>query len=59
MSKINRLATIIRVFVRYRLDTFIEKGKLPRSLRLLFIVTKIFPNNNKPRGERLRLPWRA
>ena len=54
MSKINRLATIIRVFVRYRLDTFVEKGKLPRSLRLLFIVTKIFPNTNKPRGERLR-----
>ena len=54
MSKISRLATIIRVFVRYRLDTFVEKEKLPRSLRLLFVVTKFFPNTSKPRGERLR-----
>jgi len=54
MLRISRLTTIIGVFVRYRLDTFIEKEKLPRGLKLLFIATKIFPNTNKPRGKRLR-----
>ena len=54
MSKVARLATIIRIFVRYRLDTFIEKENLPRKLRLLFLATKIFPNTSKPRGKRLR-----
>ena len=53
--KINRLATILGVCVRYRLDLFIKKDKLPLKLRLLLSVTKIFPNTKKPRGERLRL----
>ena len=52
--KINRLTTIIGVCIRYRLDTFIKKGKLPYRLKILLLFTKIFPKAKKNRGERLR-----
>jgi ubiquinone biosynthesis protein len=54
VSRINRLATILRIAARYRLDTFIDRDKLPRALRLLFSANKLLPQNQQPRGERLR-----
>ena len=52
--KINRLTTIIGFCIRYRLDTFINRAKLPLKLRLPLLFTKIFPKIQKNRGERLR-----
>lgn len=54
MSRINRLATILRTAMRYRLDTFLDKEKLPRSVRLLLAANKFFPEAKQNRGERLR-----
>ena len=54
MSRINRLATIFRIAIRYRLDTFIDEDKLPRGIRLLFGASKLLTKAKQPRGERLR-----
>ena len=54
MSRINRLATIIRTATRYRLDTFLDEEKLPRSAKLLLNINKLLPEPKRPRGERLR-----
>lgn len=54
MSRINRLATILRIAIRYRLDTFIDEDKLPRGIRLLFRAKKLLAEAKQPRGERLR-----
>ena len=54
MSRINRLATILRIAIRYRLDTFLDQDKLPRGIRLLFSAKKLLAEAKQPRGERLR-----
>jgi ubiquinone biosynthesis protein len=54
VSRINRLATIIRIATRYRLDTFLDKDKLPRGARLLLKANTLFPAPRQPRGVRLR-----
>jgi len=54
VSRISRLATILRIAIRYRLDTFLDKDKLPRALRILFKANKFLPAPKQPRGERLR-----
>ncbi len=54
MSRINRLATIIRIATRYRLDTFLDKDKLPRGARLLLKANTLLPAPRQPRGVRLR-----
>ena len=55
MSRISRLATIARVALRYRLDEFIDRDRLPAHIRLLLAPAKLFPNSDHTRGERLRL----
>lgn len=54
MSRLRRLSTILRTVTRYRLDTFFDVDKLPRSARLLLAGTRLLPEPKLPRGERLR-----
>ncbi len=49
-----RLLQIIRVVVRYRLDTLINTQALPFSLRCLLLITKLKPVPKLNRGARLR-----
>ena len=57
MSRILRIVKIVRVVVRYRLDTFIDLQRLPRTLRLMFRLGpwRLVPRGEYSRGERLRL----
>ncbi|MEA3299908.1 MAG: ubiquinone biosynthesis regulatory protein kinase UbiB [Pseudomonadota bacterium] len=60
MARLSRLATILRVAARYRLDTFLRDGvelggpRLPMGARLLARATALLPAPKAPRGERLR-----
>ncbi len=54
MSRLLRIFYIIRIALRYRLDTLIPNTPLPLSLRALLRVIQLLPNNNASRGERLR-----
>lgn len=49
-----RLVTIIRVFLRYRLDELLPKQHLPLRAKLLLLPCKIFPAPTLNHGERLR-----
>src|SRR5690606_2525051 len=60
--KSSRLATILRVAIRYRLDTFLRDGingigtqRLPLSARMLARLTGLLPEPKEARGLRLRL----
>lgn len=57
MSRLHRLSKIIRVFGRYRLDSFIDLEKLPRAARLLLKLApwRLTTMDPRSRGERLRL----
>ena len=57
MTRLLRLAKIMRVFSRYRLDTFIDIQRLPRSTRWLLGLApwRALPLGKRSRGERLRL----
>ena len=57
MTRVMRLARIIRVFSRYRLDTFLDRERLPKSGRWLFSLApwRLLPVGQRSRGERLRL----
>ncbi|MDM3871588.1 ubiquinone biosynthesis regulatory protein kinase UbiB [Porticoccus sp. W117] len=55
MRRIRRLAKIIRVFQRHRLDTFFNDQKLPPALKLLVKPAQLLPEPKRSRGERLRL----
>ena len=57
MSRVLRIVKIVRVVVRYRLDSFVDQQRLPRSLRLLFRLApwRLVPQGEYSRGERLRL----
>ena len=57
MSRILRIVKIVRVVVRYRLDSFVDLQRLPRALRLLFRLGpwRLMPRGEYSRGERLRL----
>jgi ubiquinone biosynthesis protein len=57
MSRIRRLSKIIRVFSHYRLDSFIELDKLPRTARILLKLApwRLLPMDTRGRGERLRM----
>jgi ubiquinone biosynthesis protein len=56
MSRVARLGKIIRVFVRYRLDSFVELERLPPAPRLLLRLApwRLLPMDKRARGERLR-----
>jgi ubiquinone biosynthesis protein len=49
-----RFLTIVRVFLRYRLDELIPKQHLPFRARLLLLPCALFPTSTLSRGERLR-----
>jgi ubiquinone biosynthesis protein len=49
-----RFITIVRVFLRYRLDELIPKRHLPLRARLLLLPCGLFPSATLSRGERLR-----
>jgi ubiquinone biosynthesis protein len=57
MSRLRRLGKIIRVFSRYRLDSFIDLEKLPRTPRLLLKLGpwRLSKMDPRSRGERLRM----
>ena len=54
MRRISRLATICRVFARYRLDTFLDNDKLPWGFRLLVGFNRFYPKPKESRGVCLR-----
>ena len=49
-----RLLTILRVFLRYRLDQILPTEQLSFGMRLLLLPCKLFPTPSLNRGERLR-----
>jgi len=49
-----RLLTIIRVFLRYRLDQLLPRQHLPLRIKLLLLPCFLFPISKLNRGERLR-----
>ena len=49
-----RLLTIIRVFLRYRLDQLLPRQHLPLRIKLLLLPCFLFPTSKLNRGERLR-----
>ena len=51
MSRLLRLFKILRVFSRYRLDTFIALERLPAAPRLML---KLAPWRALPEGQRSR-----
>ncbi|MCV6605172.1 MAG: ubiquinone biosynthesis regulatory protein kinase UbiB, partial [Porticoccaceae bacterium] len=55
MRRLRRLAKIIRVFQRHRLDTFFNDHKMPGALKLLVKPARLLPAPKRSRGERLRL----
>lgn len=55
MTTFFRLLTILRVFLRYRLDQLLPKQHLPLRVKLLLLPCALFPASNLTRGERLRL----
>jgi ubiquinone biosynthesis protein len=50
-----RFITILRVFLRYRIDELIPKQHLPLRVRLLLLPCCLFGTSKFNRGERLRL----
>ncbi|RZA07187.1 MAG: ubiquinone biosynthesis regulatory protein kinase UbiB [Moraxellaceae bacterium] len=54
MTVFFRFLTIVRVFLRYRLDELIPKTRLPLRARIIFLPCILFPSATMSRGERLR-----
>lgn len=55
MASILRFFTILRVLLRYRLDTLFREQYWPLALRLMpQLLSRILPEPKTPRGERLR-----
>ncbi|MES2822516.1 MAG: ubiquinone biosynthesis regulatory protein kinase UbiB [Pseudomonadota bacterium] len=54
MIIIFRLIKILRVFLRYRLDTLLPKQHLPLRVKILLLPCLLFPASTLNRGERLR-----
>ncbi|MES2676142.1 MAG: ubiquinone biosynthesis regulatory protein kinase UbiB [Pseudomonadota bacterium] len=54
MIIIFRLVKILRVFLRYRLDTLLPKQHLPLRVKIFLLPCLLFPASTLNRGERLR-----
>lgn len=54
MLALFRLLQIIKVFIKYRLDSFLSGVSLPWYLRVLLLPLSLFPSPNTSRGIRLR-----
>ena len=61
MIQLGRLARILWVFSRFRLDEFLRLLSLPPGIRLILAVApwRLFPARHESRGERLRLALEA
>ncbi|GAA5315763.1 MAG: ubiquinone biosynthesis regulatory protein kinase UbiB [Candidatus Pelagadaptatus aseana] len=55
MVALIRFIQITYAALRYRLDLFIPREQLPRSIRILLSFTLLLPEPKQSRGERLRL----
>lgn len=54
MTAFFRLLQILRILIRYRLDTLVPHERLPLMARLLLSLFQLFPESKLSRGERLR-----
>ena len=54
MIRLRRLLKITRVVYRYRLDSLIDKDKLPMLARLVLAPAVLYGRPSSNRGERLR-----
>ena len=54
MTVFFRFITILRVFLRYRLDELIPHEHLPLRAKLLLLPCRLFGSSQLSRGERLR-----
>ena len=54
MIRLRRIAKIVKVVGKYRLDLLLNKEKLPLSIRIFLAPAVIFGRANGSRGERLR-----
>jgi len=54
MSQLRRLTKIYYIAGKYRLDTLIDKTRLPLSARIALAPLALFGNTGQSRGERLR-----
>ena len=54
MIRLRRIAKIVKVVGKYRLDLLLDKEKLPLSIRIFLAPAVIFGRANGSRGERLR-----
>ena len=54
MTVFFRFITILRVFLRYRLDELIPQEHLPLRAKLLLLSCRLFASSKLSRGERLR-----
>ena len=54
MRKLRRIATIVRVIIAFRLDSFIDRSKQSLPIRLLLSPLALFPAPSGERGLRLR-----
>jgi ubiquinone biosynthesis protein len=54
MSQLRRLAKIYYVVGKYQLDNLIDKRRLPLTVRVALVPSKLFSNSKLSRGERLR-----
>lgn len=59
MKRLTRLARIVTVGIRYRLDELLDPAPLPFPLRCLLYPWRILPRSQRDRGERLRLALEA
>ena len=54
MSRLGRLAKIAHVCCKYRLDTLIDKERLPLKMRMALAPAALYSATNLSRGERIR-----
>ena len=54
MIRLRRIAKIVKVVGKYRLDLLLDKEKLPLSIRIFLAPAVFFGRANGSRGERLR-----
>ena len=57
MTNFFRLATILRIFLHYRLDQLLPKQHLSLRVKILLLPCALFPACHLNRGERLRLAF--
>ena len=49
-----RLKTIISMFFKHRLDLLLDRERMPKRFKFVFLFTKLFKNPSKNRAIRIR-----